>query len=363
MMTEQMFHSDLAIPPGEFLEEVIADLGMNKDELARRMNRPAAKLSAIFRGDKAITPDTALQLEKVVGVPAHIWTGLESEYRLTLARKQQANEEERLKEERHFITKFCYRELVKFGYVKPQSRGTEKVKELQKFFGVTSLKTVVGLNRYQPAFRIWEKKRDNRSWESTAAWLRMGEIEAHKISCEQFNKSHLINSLDRIRSMTMESPETFQKKLTSILSEAGVAFVMLPHLPKTYTHGATFWQGKSKAVILLTIRGSWADIFWFSLFHEIAHILLHSKQEIFLENEDLMNTDKEKEADLFACNTLIPEDDYLAFITHGSFYKDDILKFAQSVGIHPGIVVGRLQYENLIEPNWHNKLRERFMWK
>lgn len=363
MMTKQSFHSDLAIPPGEFLEEVIADLGMSKDDLARRMNRPAAKLSAIFRGDKAITPDTALQLEKVVGVPAHVWAGLESEYRLTLARNQEAYDDERLKKEQHFVTKFCYRELVQLGYVKKQTKAKEKVRELQRFFGVTSLETVVGLRRYLPAFRIWEKKRDNRSWESTAAWLRMGEIEAHQISCNPFNKTRLIKNLKKIRSMTVESPQSFHKKLTAILAEAGIAFVVLQHLPKTYAHGATFWQGKHKAVILLTIRGSWADIFWFSLFHEIAHIVLHGRQEIFLENNDIMDFDKEKEADLFAGNLLIPEKDYMKFKSAGSFYKDDILRFAEYTGIHPGIIVGRLQHDGFIEPNWHNGLRERLIWK
>jgi HTH-type transcriptional regulator/antitoxin HigA len=99
MTTDATMHSDLAIPPGEYLEEVIAELDMSKDELARRMRRPAAKLSAVFKGEKAITPDTALQLEKVLGVPAHIWLGLESEYRLTLARRQSQAELERLREE------------------------------------------------------------------------------------------------------------------------------------------------------------------------------------------------------------------------------------------------------------------------
>ena len=84
MMTDTHLYSDLAIPPGEYLEEVIAELGMSKEELARRMSRPAARLSAIYKGEKAMTPETALQLEKVVGVPAHLWIGLESEYRLAL---------------------------------------------------------------------------------------------------------------------------------------------------------------------------------------------------------------------------------------------------------------------------------------
>lgn len=87
MAIEPGIQSDLPIPPGEYLEEVLGELGMSKDELARRMNRPVPKLSSIFKGGKAITADTALQLEKVVGVPAHIWTGLEAEYRLRLARQ------------------------------------------------------------------------------------------------------------------------------------------------------------------------------------------------------------------------------------------------------------------------------------
>lgn len=80
-MTDRDLHSDLAVPPGEFLEEVVSELGMVEDELARRIGQPAMALSSIFRGT------TAIQLEKVVGVPANIWLGLESEYRLALAQK------------------------------------------------------------------------------------------------------------------------------------------------------------------------------------------------------------------------------------------------------------------------------------
>ena len=363
MMIRQTHHSDLAIPPGEFLEEVIADLGMNKDELARRMNRPPAKLSAIFRGDKTITPDTALQLEKVVGVPAHVWTGLESEYRLTLARQQQKAEEQRLKDEQHYVAKFCYQELLRFGYVAKKTILTEKVLELHRFFGVTSLKTVASLSRYQPAFRIWEKKRSDCSPEATAAWLRVGEIEAHKIDCDSFNKTALKTQMTEIRTFTQDEPERFVETLTERLASAGVVLVILPHLPKTYAHGATFWLGKQKAVALLTIRGSWADIFWFSLFHELGHLLLHGKQVVFLENENVDDNEMEKEANDFAGHVLIPENAYREFVRVGSFYAKDIVRFADEVYIHPGIVVGRLQHDKYIDPSWHNKLRVRLRWK
>ena len=85
-MTDRDLHSDLAVPPGEYLEEVIGELRMTKDELARRMRLPTTELSLIFKGTKALTPETATQLERVVDVPANIWLGLESEYRLTLTR-------------------------------------------------------------------------------------------------------------------------------------------------------------------------------------------------------------------------------------------------------------------------------------
>ena len=83
-------HSDAAIPPGEFLQEHLNELGMSQAELARRLGRPRQVVNEIIRGKKAITAETALDLEGVLGTPAHIWLGLEQEYRLVLARRARA---------------------------------------------------------------------------------------------------------------------------------------------------------------------------------------------------------------------------------------------------------------------------------
>ncbi len=354
--------SDLAIPPGEYLEEVIAELGMSKDELSKRLNRPASKLSAIFKGEKAITPETALQLEKVVGVPAHIWNGLEAEYRLVLAREKEWQKQEQLKEETRFIKPFCYSELVKHGLVARKTRPIEKVNELQNFFGVTSLKTVGTLNRYQPAFR--SSKRD-RSPEAVAAWLRVGELQAQKVNCQPFDKTRLVNALKKIRSMTKRSPDQFLDELHKLLAACGVALVVLPHFPKTYANGATFWLGRDKAVLMMTIRYRWADIFWFTLFHEIGHLLKHKRQLVILEGDidDPEYLKMEDEANKFAAGILVPLSEYKAFIKKDRLYKDDIIIFATYLGISPGIVVGRLQKDGLIEPSWHNGLRRQFIWE
>ena len=362
MATNQEIYSDLAIPPGEYLEEVIKELGMTKEELAKRMNRPAPKLSAIFKGDKAITPVTALQLEKVVGVPAHVWTGLEAEYRLALARKHHGKEQERLKREGHLISRFRYVDLVRLGVVVKKSRPAEKVLALQKFFGVASLETVLGLRRYQAAFRSGKK---DRSPEAVAAWLRIGELQAQRMRCAPFQKRRLKDSLEAVRAMTLQTPEDFQENLHHLLADCGVALVLCPHLPGTYANGATFWLGKDKAVAMMTLRYKWADIFWLSLFHELGHILIHNRQAVILEDKDADPAHKtlEKEADRFAADTLIPPGVYKTFLKAARFFAEDIERFARQVGISPGIVVGRLQKEGHIRPSWHNGLRMRFEWR
>ena len=80
-------HSDLAIPPGELLAEELEVRGLTQGELADQMGRPRQTISAIVRGKKAITAETALQLEAALEIPAQLWIGLEGRYQLALARR------------------------------------------------------------------------------------------------------------------------------------------------------------------------------------------------------------------------------------------------------------------------------------
>ena len=76
--------SDLPIPPGEVLGEEIEALGMSQKQLAAALGRPVQAVNEIIRGKKAITEETALGLERVLGIGAHVWVGLESAYRMAL---------------------------------------------------------------------------------------------------------------------------------------------------------------------------------------------------------------------------------------------------------------------------------------
>ena len=351
MMTEQTYMSDLAIPPGEYLEEVLEDMDITQAELARRMGRPSQAINEILKGEKAITPETALQLEQVVGVSASFWNNLEAEYRLVIAKEA---DEKKAETEQEEASAYPYPAVAKLGLVKKTRKPLEKVKELRKFFGVSSLFNIPTVKEYAPAFRQSEK--ESTSHEALAAWLRAGHTLASREEIAQFSKIRLQQALPKLRALTFETnPNTLLRKLSDLLASCGIALIVIPHFPKTYTTGATFWIGKHKAVIMMSLRGRWSDIFWFSLLHEIGHILLHDKRVTFLENgsKDTNYQKQESEADAFAQEVLIPEDEYLAFVNENIFTKQSISKFSNKTGIFPGIITGRLQHDNLLPHNAH----------
>jgi Zn-dependent peptidase ImmA (M78 family) len=113
------------------------------------------------------------------------------------------------------------------------------------------------------------------------------------------------------------------------------------------------------------LRGKSDDHLWFTFFHEAGHILLHGKKEVYIEAQEggyqeTKGISKEKEADLFAQEILIPKEAYKNFINGNDFSPDRILRFGELIGIAPGIIVGRLQHENIISFSQGNKLKKRF---
>lgn len=193
--------------------------------------------------------------------------------------------------------------------------------------------------------------------------MRSGEIEAGRYNFKPFNKEAFQSALQEIRSLTIEPPEVFQEKIIEICSNCGVAVVSTPELPKTRVSGATRWVSADKALIQLSLRYKSDDHLWFSFFHEAGHIIKHGKKEIFIEGSsmDMLET-KEEEADRFASDFLIPRAGYSQFIRDTPFSKSKIQSFASSIGIAPGIVVGRLQHDKLLPVTHCNELKKRFKW-
>lgn len=340
MPLKNKFNPNIAIHPGETLKETLDYLEMSQVDLAERTGLTTKTINEIVKGKNPITQDTAMKLSSVFGMSSAFWNNLERNYQETLSR---IKVEEKIEKELDFFKKFsCYNELAKYGYIKKTRDIKEKVINLHHFFGVSSLGLVPKVQAV--AFRTTKNKEVFK--ESLAAWLRCGELEAQNIEVKKFDKEKLINSIKKLRVLTKERPNIFQEKLIEICSSFGVAVVFIPYFKNTYVKGATRWLTPDKAIIQLSLMGGFSDIFWFTFFHELAHLLKHGKKDEFIEFKDGNNTtEEEKEADEFACNALIPKKEFNDFFSRKPITATVIKKFAEKMDLPPGIVAGRLGHE------------------
>lgn len=355
-MRNEYFPSEVT-PPGETLRDILDERSISQTELATRMGRPVKTVSEIVNAKTTITPETALQLETVLGVPASFWTVREQHYREYLARLEQ---EEALKQQVQWVTNFPYRELKKYGYVPAARSKSEKLKRLLEFFGVVTPSQWDELHAdFQVAFRTSAAFKADRY--ALAAWLRAGVLEAEEIHCSPFDRSRFLSVLEEVRGLTQEPPEVFQPALIELCSTAGVAVALVPQLPKSRASGATRWLGPRKALIQLSLRYKTDDHLWFTFFHEAAHILLHAKKAIFIEgNGD--EGEAEDEANEWASDFLIPPEMFSKIRKARPYSKAQLRVFADRIGISPGIIVGRLQHEGLLPHTHCNDLKQRFQW-
>lgn len=189
------------------------------------------------------------------------------------------------------------------------------------------------------------------------AWAQEAKLEARRINTKPIDLRAVTDFLPDIRRMTQENPAEFCPKLQEEFAEFAVALVFLPHVGGNFLHGATFYDG-DKIVLGITVAGKEADEFWFSLFHELAHILCgHINQPGGTTDED------EREADLFAADTLIPHIEYERFRASHEFSEEALRRFAAYVGIDPGIVAGRLRKEGCIQPGVYKSMSRRYAFQ
>ena len=341
--------SFIATPPGATIKEQLADRGMNQKEFAARMDMSEKHISKLINGEVQLTPEVAVRLEMVLGVPAKFWNNLEAVYREKLIKVDMENA---MDEDEALAKQLPYNEMAKFGWVPETRDSKEKVIYLRKYFEVVELSLLENNQITRIACRrlaITEK-----SEFALLAWAQEAKIVARNIETQPINIKGLISIIPEIRSMTVLKPKEFCQKMKEMLVECGIALVFLPHLKGSFLQGASFMDG-NKIVVGLTTRGKDADKFWFSLFHELAHIVLgHIGHMNGTTDQD------EKDANLWASNTLIPEKDFEEFREESNFSSTSVQLFAKSLGIAPGIVVGRLQNEECISHNMLNDLKEHY---
>jgi len=347
---------DYAVPPGETIEEMIDELGMDQQELSIRLGLSAKHVNQMIRGHASITHETAIALERVLGVPAGFWLSREAIYRERLAK---IKEKKRLEADLGWLKQIPVKALVRRGVIKPTNDRAELLGRVLAFFGVSS---TASWAEYWDSFKVAARR--SRCFQThrvdLAVWLRLGELQAQQIECEPFNRSRFRRAASGIRELTTADPEQFVPKTRELCAKAGVAFVLIPGMKGVPWHGASWWHTPSEAIIELNLRGRGEDQFWFSFFHEVGHILKgHSKKEVFV-NDDSEDDPREQEANEFASRFLIPPE-FMAQIPRCN--REELLSLAREAGISPGIVAG--QYQRLTGKYnypWVHRLIRKLAW-
>lgn len=359
--TAASFNPDWASPPGDTISDLVEERGWTQAELAERLGYTTKHVSQLVNGKAALTQDAALRLERVLGGPAQFWLTREAQYRAQCARLT-ANS--RLGDWTSWCDRLPVRELMQAGAIRKRridaKTKPELVEDLLRFFSVAS--PAGWAQRYAAMEVAYRRTRAEQSdVGAISAWLRLGEIEAEKLDGPGYDRARFEAALDEIRGLTTWRPEDFEPRLRNFCRQSGVAFVLAPAIPGAHVSGAARWLSPHRPLIQLSLYGKTNDRFWLTFFHEAAHVLFHGKKDVFLDDlfgGQLLDSSLEEEANAWAGSFLIPDD--LAAELPSLQSKVAVKAFARNVGIHPGIVVGRLQHDGLIDPSWMNDLKVSF---
>lgn len=358
--TTAQFEPKWVSPPGDTILDLIEEHGWSQTEFAERSGYTSKHVSLLINGKASITEDTAFRLERVLGGTVDFWLSREAKYREAVAREDELAS---LRAQVGWLRELPLAHMLKYRWVAKVSDKARQVSACLSFFGVASVDA--WRQRYAKplllaAFKASPKY--EKKVAAIAAWLRQGERVATELECGPFDRNTFMAELHTLRDLTNEvDPDVFVSKLTEACARVGVAVVFEPAPSGCPVTGATKWLTKDKALLMLSLRYKTNDHLWFAFFHEAAHILLHGKKMLFLELVGGLDGKNEEEADAFARDFLIDPKNAasLPFLAHRAA---EVAAFAKKIGVAPGIIVGRMQHDELLPRNYLNKLKVRYRW-
>lgn len=351
---------DFIIHPGETIKEVLEDRQMNQEELAIRTGFSPKHISEVVNGKKGISPSFAKALEYVFGIPTSFWINLQGIYDKEM---QEYKEQEEIDESEIEIVKGL-KKLIKYAEELSVMSKTKdiisQIIELRNICNVKNLTYINNLATNQVAFR--KSQTVETDIYVLYVWLRICEIIAEKNDIEsEYNEQMLRNSINSIKECMFLEINDSIIALKKIFEKCGIIFQVVRNFTGAPVQGF-IKKSNNKIILSMTIRGAFADQFWFTLFHEIGHLL----------NGDIINTqfidytdvrsDMEDKADEFARKTLIDEENYNTFIRENILTEEKIIEFAKKQRVQPFVIVGRIQKEKNNYKLFYN-LKMRYKWK
>ncbi|MBI6703294.1 ImmA/IrrE family metallo-endopeptidase [Pseudomonas viridiflava] len=359
MMNSLVFQPTWVSPPGETILDILYDRQISPESLAEHIGYDAKNISALFNGREEISERLAQRLAAAIGPDAEFWLNREKQYRDDVSRIYRNTS----KAEDNWLAELPIKSMQSFGWIPTSDSKSKKVIDCLDYFGISDISAWKDVSaEFTKEVRFRTSQTFDQEVGATAAWVRFGETKATKTMCKSWDKNQLLSSIDAIKSLTLLSePRSFIPELQQILSNCGVVLIISKTPEGCPVSGMAKFVTPEKALIMLSFRYLSDDHFWFSLFHELGHLILHGQKSTFVEGEAFEQTKEEKEANEFAARTLIPMDFRKSMKANSADYRS-ILKFAKALGIAPGIVVGQMQHEGIIKAGHMNKLKVRYSW-
>ena len=357
MIETQTINSDWSSPPGDTINEILIERRIQRSDFVESMKMRAKDAELLISGVLTINVRIAQKLSDVLGASSQFW--LERENQFNASKK-------RITEERKdWLNRLPIQDLVKHNWIPKFSSKDERFFDCLKFFGVSNLIEWQDTNQKKLSITSFRTSStfDSRP-ESIITWLRMGEIKAKTIKCSLWNEKLLKESLPILRALSREPDHNIMlSSVEKILSICGVILSIVQTPTGCKASGATYFLTPKKAIIILSFRYLSDDHFWFTLFHEIGHLILHGNKGLYLEGLGENISQEEHEANKFAEDILVPFESKQEMYNFRVSDWKKIIRFAKKIGISPGIVVGQLQHANCINYAALNRLKTRYSWK
>jgi HTH-type transcriptional regulator/antitoxin HigA len=358
-MPDTTFQPDWFSKPGDTLLTLMEQRELSSEALARQLGCNQTVVQGLLSGAVSVDEGMAEALAKFVGGTANFWLTRQTKYFEALGRAADAVPRDRGTQ---WVDQFPHKDIADYGWV---DRSRENlIKAYLAYFGVSTPEE--WSDRYELSMRE-TAFRTSPAFSSKvgaiSAWLRRGEIEAAAVRCATWNPKRLQNAIEELRTLTRaKSPVYFLPRMRVLCAAAGVAIVFVRAPAGCTASGAARFVTPDKAMVILSFRYLSDDHFWFTFFHELGHLLLHKASLTFIYGEPGISGNLEAEANAFAANVLIPPARVEELMDLPARSKP-IMRFAYSVGVSSGIVVGQLQHRHAIEQNQMNKLKRRFNWQ
>lgn len=350
------FNDRIAFHPGYYIKEIVDESGLTQEDFAKRLDTTPKNLSLLIRGEQSLSIDIAMKLSRMIGTSVIYWLNLQKSYDALIA---EFRSEKELDQEKVVFSMLEYKYFRdNFNLPDLPRKKEAQIAHVRNFLNVATL-SVFKKRDMAVSFRSDTGELSTANVVKANIMVQIATNKVLKTEAPKFNKTLFEEAVQYALTLTKEH-NTFYPLIKEAFRKAGVVFVILPNLSGSRINGATKKVGNN-IMLMVNDRRLHADTFWFTLFHEIGHIM-NGDYGISFESE---SGEREEIANKYAEDKLIPYEQYERFIEDNIFDIQAIRAFAKEINRDPGIVLGRLLNDGKVSyDDWSLKsLRHKYIVK